>query len=73
MLRTGVWVCAHAHAHVHAHAHARALDFSLPSPTPSPPRVNVYKDKVKNHGGLPPLPQHDAIKTALSGSYSTLR
>lgn len=36
-------------------------------------RVNVYKDKVKNAGGLPPLPQQAALHDALAGTYSELR
>lgn len=36
-------------------------------------RVNVYKDKVKNAGNLPALPQRDALADALAGSYAELR
>lgn len=37
------------------------------------PRVNVYKDKVKNAGGLPALPQQAALHDALAGTYAELR
>jgi len=33
----------------------------------------VYKDKIKNAGNLPPLPQQAALAEALAGSYSELR
>lgn len=36
-------------------------------------RVNVYKDKVKNAGNLPPLPQQAALHDALAGTYAELR
>lgn len=36
-------------------------------------RVNVYKDKIKNAGGLPALPQQQALHDALAGTYAELR
>eukprot|EP00887_Chlorella_sp_A99_P006145 scaffold22.g6145.t1 len=36
-------------------------------------RVNVYKDRIKNAGGLPPLPQAAALAEALAGTYAELR
>lgn len=36
-------------------------------------RVNVYKDKVKNAGNLPALPQQAALHDALAGTYAELR
>lgn len=35
-------------------------------------RVNVYKDKIKTAGHLPPLPNERALLAALQPSYSTL-
>ena len=36
-------------------------------------RVNVYKDRVKNAGQLPPLPQQAALAEALAAPYAALR
>ena len=36
-------------------------------------RVNVYKDRVKNAGGLPSLPQQAVLQDALAGTYAELR
>lgn len=50
------------------------LSSHLPLSTCVPsPRVNVYKDKVKNAGSLPPLPQQQALHEALAGTYAELR
>jgi hypothetical protein len=35
-------------------------------------RVNIYKDKIKNAGNLPPLPNATALTAALAPSYWTL-
>eukprot|EP00884_Botryococcus_braunii_P008865 jgi/Botrbrau1/17980/Bobra.50_1s0069.1 len=35
-------------------------------------RVNIYKDKIKNAGNVPPLPNATALTAALAPSYWTL-
>lgn len=61
------------HAQLALHCESGPLAESSPSLPPRLCRVNVYKDKIKNAGSLPQLPQQASLADALAGSYAELR